>query len=618
MIRSIELRFEDQAGSARTLRLAGAARGECASIVLSSRTQPILAGEIVQVVVENRGAAAVRLGVISFELTTGFSTGSRAQFFKHGYQSWSPSYPAVVGLAGGEERRSLFSRISHQSEAERPPDAPEGATSELFTIVEDYSSAERFLAGFVEAAHQFSTVTVITPDLVTARVLFDRVWLGPGEVREAEPLAYWRSNQSTAEMAVCWAGLLGGRMGARVTAAYRRGWCSWYQYFHAVSEDALRSNLLKLKELRREFPVDVVQLDDGFQARLGDWDRTNSKFPSGLGRIAGEIREAGFVPGLWTAPFLASRDSNLMLEHADWFIRDGQDEPVRVAHNPNWTVDSDKFAYALDPTHPEFTRHLEGLFTRLVHEFGYGYLKLDFLFAGAADGIRHNSKVTRAEALRHGLETIRRAAGDDTFILGCGCPLGAAVGAVDGMRIGPDVAPYWGGEVEPGTRLALEAIIARSFMHRRLWRNDPDCLMLRGSDTQLSGEERYALAAAIAVSGGMLFLSDNMELLDSTSAQLFRMAAEVGAEVDNASGERPPLPTTFMDSSAVKSLKARTRWGTILLLLNTSDAAQIVSSSTVVPSHARGRVNGPGGETEIAELIELPAHCARIIRYRVA
>ncbi len=82
----------------------------------------------------------------------------------------------------------------------------------------------------------------------------------------------------------------------------------------------MRSNLHALKDLRARFPIEVVQLDDGYQAALGDWDRTNEKFPSGLKNLAGEIRDAGFIAGIWTAPFFAARDSQLMREHGDWFI----------------------------------------------------------------------------------------------------------------------------------------------------------------------------------------------------------------------------------------------------------------------------------------------------------
>ena len=69
------------------------------------------------------------------------------------------------------------------------------------------------------------------------------------------------------------------RSGARVDAPYQVGWCSWYHYFHDVTEDHIRSNLA----LAAEWPFDVFQIDDGYQAAIGDWLITNEKFPSELG-----------------------------------------------------------------------------------------------------------------------------------------------------------------------------------------------------------------------------------------------------------------------------------------------------------------------------------------------
>ncbi len=547
-----------------------------------------------RVTVANRGDIPIHLDSIRFHITTGFPANAPAKFFKHGYQSWSASHPVAVGTS--THRRDGLSRIAkvnHQSEVERPQDAPEGATSELFTIVQSEASPERMIAGFIGAAHQLTTITVRTPNQVMARALLDDVILLPGDEREIEPLAFWRAEENAAQMASQFAAMLGATMHARVDAPYQRGWCSWYHYFHAITEDAMRSNLRALKDLRDDFPIEVVQLDDGYQAALGDWDRANAKFPSGLKALAAEIRDAGFIAGIWTAPFFAARDSQLMQEHGGWFIKHGETgDALRAGYNPNWTTSDDKYAYALDPSHPEVTTHLERLFRTIVEDFGYNYLKLDFLYAAAAKGIRHDPSLTRAEILRRGLEAIRRGAGDGTFILGCGCPPGVAVGIVDGMRIGPDVAPYWGPTTgtagEPGTALAIDAILARSFMHRRLWLNDPDCLMLRAKETRLSRDEREALAWSIAGSGGMLLISDDMNLLDEHSAQLFQEVARIGAEVDAASKIAPPLLTDLMSESPVRTISS----GTLDLHLNMD---------------AQPRKVGTGA-------LDLPSHSARIVK----
>ena len=60
------------------------------------------------------------------------------------------------------------------------------------------------------------------------------------------------------------------------------------------------------------------------------------------------------------------------------------------------------------------------------------------------------------------------------------------------MRIGADVAPFWDNWISRGpnrrrhgvaTEHALRNILTRAFMHRRLWLNDPDCLMVRATET---------------------------------------------------------------------------------------------------------------------------------------
>ncbi len=614
----IGLSFRDDAGASRMIALArDEVRGEEAGIVISARTETIQGGVVVRAMISNRSCTSVHLDSIRFDLATGLPADAPARFFKHGYQSWSASHPVDIGATSyPRDRARAIVRLAHQSEVSRPIEAPEAATSESFTIVESSASRERFLAGFVGAANQLTTITVMSPDRAAARALFDGVALRPGEDREVEPLAFWRSEQDAARMAARWAAMIGDAMRARVSAPYQRGWCSWYHYFDAITEDALLSNLRALKDMRTEYPIEVVQLDDGYQAALGDWDRTNAKFPSGLKRIAREIREAGFTAGLWTAPFLAARDSRLMRERPDWFIRDESGGPLPAGFNSNWTTDEDKFAYALDASNPAFADHLERLFETLVHDFGYDYLKLDFLFAAAAEGIRHDPGLTRAQTLRRGLEAIRRGAGEKTFILGCGCPLGPGIGIVDGMRIGPDVAPHWGtaAGVELGTAYAIDAIVARSFMHRRLWLNDPDCVMLRAKETRLSADERHALAWTVAASGGMLLISDDMRLLSEEEATLFRAVARIGAEVDAASTDEPLIARTLMEDSTLKIVSRPTRNGALHLLINMSDCAQDVRLAEVVERDGRASILELAGEADASERIELPPHYARIIR----
>jgi alpha-galactosidase len=630
LLTRIELRFLDAAPYRHVLELSPPfdAHESTASrdgLTLSAHLEQAVGGTIVRTTIANRGADAVRLRSAIFEVTTGFESAAPARFFKHGYQSWSASGGHDVGASQTHPRDSahFITRLNHQSETTRPPEFPEAQTSELFTIVESSNVAERVLAGFIGAATSLSTLTISSPEKIIARAILDDVTLAPDAHRELDPLFIAAADESAARLAARWADAAGRWMNARVSAPFQRGWCSWYHYFHAITEDALRNNLKSLVAMRSEFPIDVIQLDDGFQSALGDWDTTNAKFPSGLKKIAGEIRAAGFKAGIWTAPFLAARDSRLMSNHPDWFImRAESGEPVRAGHNATWTTSDDKFAYALDPSNPEFRAHLRHLFAKLTREFGCSYLKLDFLYAAAAPGRRHDPNLTRGETLRHGLEAIRAGAGEDAFILGCGCPIGQAIGVVDGMRIGPDVSPFWGstasGAGDPSTVYALDAIIARSFTHRRLWLNDPDCLMLRARKTRLTADERAALAATIVASGGMLLISDDMSLLDAEAGKLFRAVAKIAEEIDSNAAREPVLPLDLMTTGNIRGVITETADGAIAMILNRGDSpARLQTSDLKLGTGGIAALDLALDEKiEIFDTIDLPPHAARIFRIK--
>ncbi len=626
----LELRFIDAAGNPRALELSAPFSSNESKIVhdgvsFSARLENTIGGTVVRATIRNRGADPVRLNAAIFDVETGFAKSAAARFFKHGYQSWSSSEGRDLSASSAHtgDGAHFITRLMHRSEPTRPPEFPEAQTSELFTIVESNGAAERVLAGFIGAATSLSTITISSPEKIVARAILDDVTLAAGAHRELDPMLIAAADESAARMAARWADAIGRWMNARVNAPFQRGWCSWYHYFHAITEDALRANIKSLEAMRSEFPLDVIQLDDGFQSALGDWDTTNAKFPGGLKKIAGEIRAAGFKAGIWTAPFLAARDSRLMADHPDWFIMHEQSgEPVRAGHNANWTTSDDKFAYALDPSNPAFRAHLRHLFKELTRDFGYSYLKLDFLYAAAAPGRRHDPNLTRGETLRQGLEAIRAGAGDDAFILGCGCPLGQAVGVVDGMRIGPDVSPFWGstasGVGDPSTVYALDAIIARSFMHRRLWLNDPDCLMLRARETRLTADERAALAATIVASGGMLLISDDMSLLDAEAGKLFRTLTEIGEKIDSNAAREPVLALDLMATGDVRGMITQTEIGAVTMILNRGDSpARVQTSDLKLGAGEIAALDLAVDEKiEIFDAIELPPHSARILRFK--
>ena len=410
---------------------------------------------------------------------------------------------------------------------------------------------------------------------VTARLPFEGVPLEAGEVREAEPLRVTHGESAT-PLLEAWADAFGRRGRARVPERSTVGWCSWYYYFTSITEERIRGNLDRLGELNRDLPLELFQIDDGYQEAIGSWLTTNAKFPRGMKPLADAIAERGYAPGLWLAPFIARSESTILREHPDWFVRNTRGKPRYALYNPFWGKLGT--AKALDTTHPEVQRWLGEVFRTITAEWGFRFVKIDFLYAAALPGRRYDPRATGAEALRRGLEVVRQAVGDDVHILGCGSPIGPAVGLVDSMRVGIDVAPYWSDFVSrrvgrdydmASTKNALRNVLTRAFMHRRLWQNDPDCLLVRAERTKLSLDEVRSLATIAALSGGTMLVSDDLTELAADRLALARQAIDVNREVSRALPRCPDL----MESSFPGLLWAdRDAGGGYLAVFNPSDA----------------------------------------------
>ena len=78
-----------------------------------------------------------------------------------------------------------------------------------------------------------------------------------------------------------------------------------------------------------------------------------------------EIRDAGFIPGLWIAPHLVGNRSRLFAEHPDWVVRDrrsgGPLAAMRFYGEFRWHKRSEEY-YILDVTHPDAAAYIAGVF----------------------------------------------------------------------------------------------------------------------------------------------------------------------------------------------------------------------------------------------------------------
>lgn len=396
---------------------------------------------------------------------------SRAIVYEHGWQSWSPTRYYRLGqppLRPPSPERLLMTY--------RPgrPAAPDVYRGEGLLAVDPGNGDDVQVFAAPAADGEIASIE--------ARLRGDEVVVSAdGDVQRA-------TGPATGGVYGALAGWATGFAAASGVAALRPAptmWCSWYRYFDTVTEADVDENLLALDEL--DLDVDVVQIDDGYQAEIGDWLRPSDRFGSLRGVVA-RIRDRGRRAGIWLAPFLASPRSELAVRHPYWLMNG-------VSGGVNWGQQQ----RVVDLTHPGAERYLRAVLGEFV-AMGVDFFKIDFLYAGALDGPRAQDSASGVLAYRHGLRMIRDAIGPDSYLLGCGAPMLPSVGLVDAMRIGPDIArhldPHQGDAGQPSQRSAAVNASSRAWQHGRFWINDADCLLatpdMQGREDWANYVERYS------------------------------------------------------------------------------------------------------------------------------
>ncbi|MEB3327961.1 MAG: glycoside hydrolase family 36 protein [Candidatus Sericytochromatia bacterium] len=481
-----------------------------------------------------------------------------------GWQSWSPATPGLP--------------LVRQRPLPEPPiaglaGAPTAGFTSPWVCEIDPGEAPGLTLGFLQAV-RWPGLIHLAPGWRGGRLVATCLTAGevlaPGAELTAEPLLLLPEGPEAlgryAEAVAAHVGL------SQPPRPAPRGWCSWYTHFGAVTEADVLRNAHALAAQRPMLPVEVIQVDDGWQHGLGDWLRPSQAFPHGLATLAAALRQLGFRAGLWLAPFVVGAHSEVAHAHPDWLVRGAAGEPLLALDH--WG----QRCHALDLARPEVRAHLSHVVRTLVAGWGFDFLKLDFLYAGALPGPRAGG-ASPLEAYRLGLAALRNAAGNG-YLLGCGAPLLPSVGLVDAMRVGPDVAATWwppdGDASAPALANALRSSLARGWMHGRWWWNDPDCLLLGAEHRGLTAAEQGAWAAAVLLSGGARFLSDEVPAL---SADAWEVAARVFAHPAGAAGRVLACNDDALPTRVWQPVPA---WGAaagLAAIFNPTDHPQGISAS---------------------------------------
>lgn len=468
-----------------------------------------------------------------------------------------------------------------------------GFLSDDFVIVGDQASSQYLLAGALTAHRSMTHFNV-----VRAGGLFDSIVMEQRDVREHEEPEKtiilkgndWRELllEYAARLAEC-------NMIPEIDSSSNiTGYCTWYYYYKNVTEADFLENLSAVMEKRNScYPVQIVQIDDGYQAHQGDWLEPHATWGRKLSEIAQKITASGMTAGIWLMPYQASTASRIFQEHPDWFVKDDDGNPRLVR---GWSPEPDHLWGCLDMTNPDVVNHITGVF-RTFRSWGFRYFKMDGMSFAMMRGKRFDPNATPVSAMRTGLVAIRNAL-PDCILLGCSAPFMPLLGNVDMCRIGCDTEEHTS-RIEQSYR----QFCGRWWMVDKLFRADPDVIIAR----QEHGDQS-AGASRISVIGGILtgvsMTSDHLGKIVQERLELLGIAAKIRL--------RNPRPLIWHYDTPLRCWQGTINGGYAVAIVNDTDqpaeyllAELGLGTSAEELLHPLGNVSGK---------ISVPSHDAVLLK----
>ena len=312
------------------------------------------------------------------------------------------------------------------------------------------------------------------------------------------------------------------------------GWESWYNHYADINETLVRNDLRKLGETHNiisagNYTSKIFQIDDGWEKALGDWSTNRARFPEDFSLITHDIEEAGYIPGLWIAPFIIDSRSNTAIMHPDWLLKDEKGNLVPAGYNPLWGKKGT--FYCLDLSRDEVVAHLDSIMDTIINSWGFRYIKLDFLYAGMLWG-NYSQKTASYKVFARALKTItsRKTTnnGKPVTYLGCGCPFELSFKYLPLSRIGCDTYEKWENPVMRFIKwngrneayLNVVDTLGHALWDNTVFMNDPDVVFVREENCTLTENQKKLIAGVNTLFGSQLMYSDDPGIAGETERNI--------------------------------------------------------------------------------------------------
>jgi alpha-galactosidase len=289
------------------------------------------------------------------------------------------------------------------------------------------------------------------------------------------------------------------------------GWNSWSAVMSKLDFDVYTHTS---DFFRKELQLNGFSDDEGSLYVNFDsfW---NNLTPEQLSEAVTRVKANGQKPGIYYTPFAFwGSDPNTPVEGTDGAVLYRDILIKDQAGNPLPKLDG---AYAIDPSHPAALDRIKQKLERFV-EWGFDYVKLDFLTHGAMEGVFHDSSVrTGIQAYNKGMACICEALDPKRigrpFLINLSIAPLFPHGYAHSRRVSCDAF----GTIND-TEYMLNALTYGWWINDSLYRfNDPDHVVLYKSSNQRStteAEGRSRLNSAV-IAGTSLLLGDDYRMKEA-------------------------------------------------------------------------------------------------------
>lgn len=213
-----------------------------------------------------------------------------------------------------------------------------------------------------------------------------------------------------------------------------RYWCSWYAYGWNISNQKIHDTLNIIKKYR--LPFTHILIDDGWTA-WGDWHNPNPLRFDNMADTVKQIHSHKLLAGLWFAPFLANKNSQLFKSHPEYFVKYQNHYVQGLKTLPIWESILPQ-QYLLNLALPQVKKYLTSFIDLAVTKWGFNLLKLDFLYAPYFDP-NHNNDIIPHHQVAWILKYIKTKH-PNTTIIACGAPFAPTLKLSHAIRISKDTA----------------------------------------------------------------------------------------------------------------------------------------------------------------------------------